>query len=70
MDPLHVILIFDVGRTNKKLLLFDEHYRLVFENSEQLPETVDEDGYACENIDLLTNWIRRSFLEISSNPDY
>lgn len=70
MDPLHVILIFDVGRTNKKLLLFDEDYRLVFEKSEQLPETIDEDGFACENIDLLTNWIRRSFLEISANPDY
>lgn len=70
MSPLPVILIFDVGRTNKKLLLFDEHYRLVFENSEQLPEITDEDGYACENIDLLSNWIQRSFLEISSNPDY
>lgn len=70
MDSLQVILIFDVGRTNKKLILFDEQYRIVFENSEQLPETIDEDGYPCEDIDLLTNWIHRSFLEISSNPEY
>jgi L-fuculokinase len=70
MDPLHVILIFDIGRTNKKLLLFDEHYRVVLEKTEQLPETADEDGFACEDIDRLTNWIKSNYLEISSNPDY
>ena len=70
MDPLHVILIFDIGRTNKKLLLFDEQYRLVLEKTEQLPETTDEDGHTCENVDLLTNWIQRAYNEITSNADY
>ncbi|MEO5999350.1 MAG: FGGY family carbohydrate kinase [Chitinophagaceae bacterium] len=70
MDPLNVILIFDVGRTNKKLILFDEQYRLVLEKSLQLPETIDDDGYPCEDINLLSKWIQRSFVEISSNPEY
>ncbi len=68
MEPIHVILIFDVGRTNKKLILFDELYRMVWEKSIQLPESVDEDGDPCENIELLSSWIQTSFLEISSNP--
>ncbi|MBL0743149.1 FGGY-family carbohydrate kinase [Chryseolinea lacunae] len=61
MEAQPVILIFDVGKTNKKILLFDEHYRLVFEDSTHLPETTDEDGMACEDVTLLTQWLRNSF---------
>jgi len=70
MDPIKVILIFDVGKTNKKLLLFDEHYRIVFENSTQLDETIDEDGDACEDIVTLSNWLQESFLEITADERY
>jgi len=51
--PLPVIAIFDVGKTNKKLLLFDEHYNLVYERSAKFLETVDEDGDHCENLESL-----------------
>ena len=61
MNSIKVIAIFDVGKTNKKLLLFDEEYKVVFEESQQLEEITDEDGFACENIDALTGWIRDSF---------
>ena len=37
MTKQSVILIFDVGKTNKKILLFDDHYRLVFEDSYPAP---------------------------------
>ena len=46
MKSVPVILIFDVGKTNKKLLLFDEQYKVVFEESKQFTETTDEDGFA------------------------
>jgi sugar (pentulose or hexulose) kinase len=61
MDKVPVILIFDVGKTNKKLLLFDQHYNVVFEESEKLDETKDEDGFSCENVSELTAWIKKSF---------
>ena len=61
---LPVIAIFDIGKTNKKILLFNEQYRVVFEESTQLKETVDEDGFACENVALLTQWLRDSFEKI------
>ena len=70
MTPLPVILIFDVGKTNKKLLLFDEQYRLVLEQSVQLPQTTDEDGDECEDIALLSEWIKSSFTALAANPDY
>src|SRR5690606_21196884 len=48
-----VVAIFDVGKTNKKLFLFDEHYDVVFERSARFLETVDEDGDPCENLESL-----------------
>lgn len=53
MSATPVIAVFDVGKTNKKLFLFDEQYRLVFEKTARLTETVDEDGFACENLESL-----------------
>lgn len=50
-------LVFDIGKTNKKALVFDEQYRVVHELSVRLPETTDEEGYPCEDIRLLENWI-------------
>lgn len=48
-----VIAVIDVGKTNKKLFLFDEDYNIVFEQSAQFFETVDEDGDPCENVESL-----------------
>ena len=53
MKPIPVIAIFDVGKTNKKLFLFDEHYQIVYEKSARFIETVDEDGFPCENLESL-----------------
>ena len=65
--PLPVTLIFDVGKTNKKVLLFDEQYQLVYEASKQLEETVDEDGFSCEDVHALTAWVKESFQKIQSD---
>lgn len=64
MTPIPVIAIFDVGKTNKKLFLFDEQYRIVFEKTLQFTETVDEDGDPCENLEALTAWGRNSIKEL------
>ncbi len=67
---ISVIAIFDIGKTNKKLLLFNEAYEVVYEKSESLPETQDEDGDPCENLEGLTNWIKSSFPEIQSTKKF
>ena len=55
MQKKSVVAILDVGKTNKKLLLFDEAYNLVYEKSERMEETVDEDGFPCEDLASLAS---------------
>lgn len=64
-----VIVIFDVGKTNKKVLLFDDRYQLIDEESTQLEETIDEDGFPCEDVNALTKWLQQKFSEILTRSD-
>ena len=70
MKPIPVLLIFDIGKTNKKLFLFNEAYQVVHEIAVQLDETIDEDGFACEDIIALSNWIKSSIKAIKEHPAY
>src|SRR4030095_16174238 len=67
--PIPAILIFDVGKTNKKVLLFDEQYKLLHQESIRLDETTDEDGFPCEDVRALTTWIQQKFSEIVARKD-
>jgi len=70
MDRIPVIAIFDVGKTNKKVLLFDEQYKLVFEESKQFEETKDEDGFPCEDVGVLTAWVKDSYKRFLNEKQY
>ncbi|HEY4195751.1 MAG TPA: FGGY family carbohydrate kinase [Mucilaginibacter sp.] len=65
MSAIPVIAIFDVGKTNKKLFLFDENYQIVFERSARFNEIADEDGYPCENLESLRQSVFDSLTEVS-----
>ena len=64
------IAIFDIGKTNKKVFLFDEQYKMVWEQSEVCEQTVDEDGDPCEDIERLTTWVRQSLAKIATLKDF
>lgn len=64
------IAIFDVGKTNKKIMLFNEQYQLLHEENKQLRETVDEDGFPCEDVNALTAWLTQSLQSVLSNTRY
>ena len=70
MKRTAVIAIFDVGKTNKKLLLFDEQYKIVHEESRPLPEIRDEDGFACEDVEALTSWVKDSFGSVTADERF
>lgn len=70
MDTKPVIAIFDIGKTNKKLFLFDARLQIVFEKQVCLPETVDEDGEPCEDLAALTAFIFQSLAGVASSPDF
>ena len=52
-----VIAIFDIGKTNKKFLLFDKDFNLVEQEEKTMQTTVDEDGFECDDIELMEKWI-------------
>lgn len=68
-NKLPVILIFDIGKTNKKVLLFDEQYNIILEESQQFAEIKDEDGFPCEDVHALTNWVKQKLAEILLRKD-
>ncbi|OQP38724.1 carbohydrate kinase [Niastella yeongjuensis] len=70
MSRTSVIAIFDIGKTNKKLFLFDEQYNIVLEKSEQFAEVIDEDGDACEDLDALTNWVRACLQDVFNDARF
>ncbi|WP_432712840.1 FGGY-family carbohydrate kinase [Pedobacter sp.] len=64
MEGQPVIAIFDVGKTNKKLFLFDENYKMVYEKSARFTEVTDEDGEICENLESLRRSVYDSLREL------
>jgi L-fuculokinase len=52
-----VTLIFDIGKTTKKVLVFDKDFHAIEEQTEIFPEINDEDGFPCENLDAVTQWV-------------
>jgi sugar (pentulose or hexulose) kinase len=70
MAPIPVIAVFDVGKTNKKLFLFDENYKIVFERTARFTETHDEDGDPCENLDSLRLSVFDSLREIFKHKEF
>ena len=67
---LPVIAVFDIGKTNKKLFLFDEDYRVVYEHAERLAETTDEDGDACEDLQSLRHFVVYSLDKVIAKKEF
>jgi sugar (pentulose or hexulose) kinase len=57
-----VIAIFDIGKTNKKIILFDKKYRIIREQTKQFDETTDENGDPCDDIESITSWIKSTII--------
>ena len=52
-----VLLVFDIGKTNKKVVLFDHHLTMLHHEEIRFEETLDDEGDPCENVELLESWI-------------
>jgi L-fuculokinase len=70
MPAAPVIAIFDVGKTNKKLFLFDSQYKMLYEKSAKFTETVDEDGDDCENLESLRLAVFDSLKEVLKMKEF
>lgn len=65
-----VIAVFDIGKTNKKLLLFDYDLKLILEKETKFQEVTDDDGFECDNIDLIERWVKESVTALVNSEKY
>ncbi|MFN3848867.1 MAG: FGGY-family carbohydrate kinase [Spirosomataceae bacterium] len=64
-----VCAVFDIGKTNKKVLLFDKNYQVIEEKITQFEEVLDDDGFRADDLLGLTNWLKTSFAELKQRTD-
>ena len=65
-----VIAIFDIGKTNKKLILFNPDLKVVSETEQRFAEIKDDDGFECDDIDLIESWIKESVSKLANSDRY
>jgi len=62
-----VIAVFDIGKTNKKVLLFNDSMKLEFQDEQVFDEILDDDGFACDDIQRIEDWISEMLNKLSAN---
>ncbi|MEX0905018.1 MAG: FGGY family carbohydrate kinase [Balneolaceae bacterium] len=65
-----VTAVFDIGKTNKKFILFDGNYDIVYRVEETFKQVSDEDGFPCEDLDALVNWIHTELSSVIENEEF
>ncbi len=65
-----VIAIFDIGKTNKKLLVFNTNLDIIYESEERFPVTVDDEGFECDDIELIETWVKKAINELVRSDKY
>ncbi len=65
-----VTVIFDIGKTNKKVLLFSDEYRIISETEQKFPEITDDDGFECDDIEHIETWIKETLVSLATSGKY
>jgi len=63
------VLIFDIGKTNKKILQFDFQLNLLHEEELIFEEIPDDDGFLGDDIGKIESWILQSCEKFLNDPD-
>jgi len=67
---MKVTAVFDIGKTNKKILLFDRGFRIVHQNEIVFPEITDDDDFRCDDIEKLEEWILETMRELTASEEF
>jgi sugar (pentulose or hexulose) kinase len=65
-----VTLIFDIGKTTKKVLLFDNNFNTLEEQTKSFPEIQDDDGFPAENLEALSVWCTQVIQHFLNHPEF
>jgi L-fuculokinase len=65
-----VTLIFDIGKTTKKALVFDADFHVIDEEVKNFEETADEEGFPAENLERVSGWVNQKLEFFLGHPSY
>jgi L-fuculokinase len=65
-----IYAVFDIGKTNKKLILFDEERQIIDEHLHVCTDVLDDDGYPCDHLPRLTQWMQEHWHRLRHHPHY
>src|SRR5664280_2517077 len=65
-----VLAIYDIGKTNKKIILFNEDFKIVSEIEEKFVEVQDDEGFECDDIEHIERWIKESVKNLAHSDKY
>jgi sugar (pentulose or hexulose) kinase len=65
-----VTAIFDIGKTNKKLILFSEDLRVISESEQKFPVILDDDGFECDDLEHIEQWIKDSVSKLALSEKF
>jgi len=54
------ILIFDIGKTNKKAFLFDKDWNVLYTESKTFEEIPDPDGHMGDDLQGIVDWVKNT----------
>ncbi len=67
---MDVIAVFDIGKTNKKFLLFDLNLILIHQEEKVFGEIRDDDGFESDDIEGIVLWMKSRLAETVRSEDY
>lgn len=70
MSPQPVTLIFDIGKTTKKALIFDSSFHVLEEKTETFKEISDEDGFPSDDLPRVSVWVKEIFHQYINDKRY
>jgi sugar (pentulose or hexulose) kinase len=65
-----VILIFDVGKTNKKVLLFNRTLQVVRKEESRFEEVPDDEGFPCDDVNKIEQWVKDTMVQYLAMNEY
>ena len=65
-----VIAVFDIGKTNKKIILFNCKMKVVHEEEHKFSQITDDDGFECDDIERIEEWIKSAILKFVHSDKY
>ena len=67
---MKVWAVFDIGKSNKKLFLFDENLQEVERLYTEIEEIRDDEGFPCDDLPAIEHWMKESLHAIFERREY